>query len=153
MYIIPPYILFMGYIFVYDNVIMLCVTNIIWEEFKVAMSIACINYLKQAELIANVDEDIERFFSLQLYNCTLLSAAYLYFLANQIDVLTASGLIGVFNLLNDQTKYSFIDCENISSSISILLPQITIKGVLLETINKFKNMLDCNVTKTNIYIY
>jgi hypothetical protein len=133
---------------------MLCVTNIIWEEFKVAMSIACINYLKQSELIANVDEDIERFFSLQLHNCALLSAAYLYFLANQIDVLTASGLIGVFNLLNDQTKYSFIDCENISRSIVILLPQIDIKSVvLLETINKFKNMLDCNVTKTDIYIY
>ena len=44
----------MGYIFVYDNVIMLCVTNTIWEEFKVAMSIACIAYLKQAELIANI---------------------------------------------------------------------------------------------------
>jgi hypothetical protein len=144
----------MGYIFVYDNVIMLCVTYIIWEEFKVAMSIACINYLKQAELIANDDEDIERFFSLQLHNCTLLSAAYLYFFANQIDVLTASGLIGVFNLLNDQTKYSFIDCENISNSIRILLPQIDIKRVVLfETINNFKNMLDCNVTKTDIYIY
>jgi hypothetical protein len=133
---------------------MLCVTNLIWEEFKVAMSIACINYLKQAELIANVDEDIERFCSLQLHNCALLSVAHLYFLANQIDVLTASGLIGVFNLLNDQTKYSFIDCENISNSIRILLPQITIKSVrLFETIHKFKNMLDCNVTKTDIYIY
>lgn len=144
----------MGYIFVYDNVIMLCVTNLIWEEFKVAMSIACINYLKQSELIANDDEDIERFVTLQLYNCTLLSDAHLYFLANQIDVLTASGLIGVLNVLNVQTKYSFIDCENISNSIRILLPQITIKSVVLfETINKYKNMLDCNVTKTDIYIY
>jgi len=144
----------MGYIFVYDNIVMLYVTNIIWEEFKVAMSIACINYLKQAKLIANVDEDIERFFSLQLYNCTILSAAHLYFLANKIEVLTASGLIGVLNLLNVQTKYSFIDCENISNSIRILLPQITIKSVVLfETINKYKNMLDCNVTKTDIYIY
>ena len=76
MYIIPPYILFMGYIFVCDNVIMLCVTNIIWEEFKAAMSMACINFLKQNSLIVNIDEDIERFFSLQLYNCNLLSAAH-----------------------------------------------------------------------------
>jgi hypothetical protein len=133
---------------------MLCVTNLIWEEFKVAMSIACINYLKQAELIANVDEDIERFCSLQLHNCALLSVAHLYLLANYIDALTASGLIGVLNLLHDQTKYSFIDCENISNSIRILLPQITIKSVrLFETIHKFKNMLDCNVNKTDIYIY
>ena len=92
----------MGYIFVCDNVIILCVTHIIWNEFKVLMSIACINYLKQAELIADVDEDIERFFSLQLYNCNLLSDAHFYFLANHIDALTASGLIGVFNLLNDK---------------------------------------------------
>ena len=78
----------------------------------------------------------------------------MYLLANHIDVLTASGLIGVLNLLNDQTKYSFIDCENISNSIRILLPQITIKSVVLfETINNFKNMLDCNVNKTDIYIY
>jgi hypothetical protein len=131
----------------------MCVTNRIWEEFKVAMSIACIAYLKQAELITNIEEDIERFFSLQLYNFTLLSDAHLYFLANHIDDLHTSGLIGVLNLLNDQTKYSFIDCENISNSIRILLPQITIKSILFETINKFKNMLDCNVNKTDIYIY
>jgi len=143
----------MGYIFVCDNIVILCVTNRIWEEFKVVIASACINYLKQAELITNIEEDIERFFSLQLYNCNLLSDAHLYFLANQIDLLTASGLIGVFNLLNDQTKYSFIDCENISNSIRILLPQITIKSILFETINNFKNMLDCNVNKTDIYIY
>ena len=144
----------MGYIFVYDNIVIMCVTNRIWEEFKVAMSIACINYLKQTELITNIEEDIERFFSLQLYNFTLLSGAYLYLLANHIDVLTASGLIGVFNLLHNKTQYSFIDCENISNSIRILLPQITIKSVVLfETINNFKNMLDCNVNKTDIYIY
>ena len=118
------------------------------------MSIVCINYLKQFELIPNIDEDIERFFTLQLYNYNLLSDAHLYFLANHVDVLTAAGLIGVFNLLNAQTKYSFIDCENISNSIRILLPQISIKSVyLLETITKFKNMLDGNVNKTNIYIY
>ena len=51
----------MGYIFVCDNVIILSVTHIIWEEFKLVMTNACINYLKQAELIDNVDEDIERF--------------------------------------------------------------------------------------------
>ena len=143
----------MGYIFVCDNIVALHVTNKIWDEFKVAMSIACINHLEQAELIANVDEDIERFFTLQLYNCNLLADAHFYFLANYIDALTDSGLIGVFNLLHDQTKYSFIDCENISNSIRILLPQITIKSDLFETINKFKNMLDCNVNKTDIYIY
>ena len=144
----------MGYIFVCDNVIILCVTNKIWEEFKVVMSTTCINYLKQAELIAQVDEDIERFFSLQLYNCNLLSDAHIYFLANHIDALSDVGLIGVFNLLDIQPKYSFIDCENISNSIRILLPQITIKNDnLLETINNFKNMLDCNVNKNNIYIY
>ena len=144
----------MGYIFVCDNVIILCVTNTTWEEFKANMSIACMNYLKQAELIPNVDEDIERLFSLQLYNCNLLSEAHLYFLANHIDALHTSGLIGVFNLLHDQTKYSYIDCENISNSIRILLPQITTKSAgLNETINTFKNMLDCNVNKTDIYIY
>jgi len=143
----------MGYIFVCDNIVALHVTNKIWDEFKVAMSIACINHLEQANLIASIDEDIERFFPLQLYNCNLLSDAHFYFLANYIDALTASGLIGVLNLLHDQTKYSFIDCENISNSIRILLPQITIKSDLFETINKFKNMLDCNVNKTDIYIY
>ena len=144
----------MGYIFVCDNIVAMCVTNTTWEEFTVVMSTACINYFKLAGLIANVDEDIERFFSLQLYNCKLLSVAHFYFLANHIDTLTASGLIGVFNLLHNKTQYSFIDCENISNSIRILLPQITIKSVdLFETIHKFKNMLDCNVNKNNIYIY
>jgi len=143
----------MGYIFVCDNIVILCVTNRIWEEFKVVIASACINYLKQAELITNIEEDIERFFSLQLYNCNLLSDAHLYFLANHIDDLHTSGLIGVFNLLHNKTKYSVIDCENISNSIRILLPQITIKSILFETINNFKNMLDCNVNKTDIYIY
>ena len=144
----------MGYIFVYDNIVIMSVTNRIWEEFKVAMSIACIAYLKQAELITNIEEDIERFFSLQLYNCNLLSDAHLHFLANHIDDLHTSGLTGVFNLLHNKTKYSVIDCENISNSIRILLPQITIKNVLLETINKLKNMLECNIDKKSyIYIY
>ena len=144
----------MGYIFVCDNVIILSVTHIIWEEFKLVMTSTCITYLKQAELIDNVDEDIERLFALQLHNCNLLADAHFYFFANHIDSLTAAGLIGVFNLLNDKTKYSFIDCKNISNSIRILLPQITIKSVgLIETIYKFKNMLECNVNKTNIYIY
>ena len=144
----------MGYIFVCDNVIILCVTNRIWEEFTLVIASTCINYLKQAELIANVDEDVERFFSLQLYNYNLLFDAHLYFLANHIDALHTSGLNGVLNLLNDQTKYSFIDCENISNLIRILLPQIDIKSVVLfETIYKFKNMLECNVNKTDIYIY
>jgi hypothetical protein len=143
----------MGYIFVCDNVVALCVTNKIWEEFKVVMSTACINYLKQAELIDNVDEDLERFFTLQLYNCNLLSDAHFYFWHNHLDALIDSGLIGVYNLLHNKPQYSFIDCENISNSIRILLPQITIKSVLFETINKFKNMLDCNVNKNNIYIY
>ena len=77
-----------------------------------------------------------------------------FFHYNYIDALSDVGLIGVFNLLDIQPKYSFIDCENISNSIRILLPQITIKNDnLLETINNFKNMLDCNVNKNNIYIY
>ena len=144
----------MGYIFVCDNIVALHVTNKLWEEFKIVMSTACINYLKQSNLIANIDEDIERFFSIQLYNCNLLSVAHFNFLANHIDSLHTSGLNGVFNLLDDQTKYSFIDCENISNSIVLLLPQITIKDVLLETIHKVQSLVDSNIDKNSyIYIY
>lgn len=144
----------MGYIFVYDGVVVMCVANIIWEEFKVVMSIACINYLKQSELITNVDEDMERFFTLQLHNMNLLSHTHLYFLSNYTDTLTVTGLIGIVNLLNNQPKYSFIDCENISNLIRILLPQITIKSALFETINKFKRLFDCNINKTaDIHVY
>jgi hypothetical protein len=152
LYIIPPYILFMGYIFVYDNVVLLYVSNIIWEECNAIMSIACINYIKQTELIANIEEDIERLFMLELHDIYALSHAQLYFLSNHINTLTASGLIGVYNLLHNKHQYSFTECKNISSSIVLLLPHITNtialtgRGTdLIETINNVKSLFDSNV--------
>ena len=63
----------MGYTFTCDNVVVLNLTNKIWEDFKVIISIACINYLKQTGQLLNVEEDIERFFILQFYNIVKLA--------------------------------------------------------------------------------
>jgi hypothetical protein len=161
MYIIPPYILFMGYIFVYDNIVMLFVTNKMWDEFKEDISTACIHYLRQIEKIANIDEDIERLLGLELNNINLLSQAQLYFFSNHIDTLTATGLIGVYSLLHNKTKYSFIECENISNSIVLLLPHMLNKNLinptdhdLSATVHKVQSLVDSNIDKNSyIYIY
>ena len=144
----------MGYTFTCDNVVVLNLSNKIWEDFKVIISIACINFLKQTGQLLNVEEDIERFFILQFYNINLLSHAHLYFFSNHIDALTIAGLIGVYYLLHNKTQYSFTECENISSSIRILLPHISTTIALSETIHKVKSLFDSNIHKNgSIHIY
>ena len=148
----------MGIIFVYDKNVVLYVRNDLWEECKVTISTACISYLSQNERITNIDEDIERL-GFNSLNTDELSSAHLFFLSNHTHELTQLGLIGVYHLLCNKTQYSFNDCKNLSSSILILLPQIillshfSLTSVLLETIYKFKNMIESNINKTNIYIY
>ena len=148
----------MGIIFVYDKNVVLYVSNDLWEECKVTISTACISYLLQNERITNIDEDIERL-GFNSLNTNELSSAHLFFLSKHITELTSCGLIGVYHLLDIKSQYSFTDCKNISSSIHVLLPKIislnhiACTNVLLETILKFKNMIDSNINKTNIYIY